>query len=144
MNGRSTNETDGISRRSFLQAGGGAAGAVIGAAGLSAETPVMAETALGFAQAVTTRLSINGKPMSITHEARVSLLDLLRERLQMTGTKKGCNEGACGLHRASRRRAGQRLHDDCRFLRQRRGYDGRGARRPRWRSPRRAAGLHRP
>ncbi len=97
MNGRSTNETDGISRRSFLQAGGGAAGAVIGAAaGLSAETPVMAETALGFAQAVTTRLSINGKPMSITHEARVSLLDLRRERLQMTGTKKGCNEGACG------------------------------------------------
>ena len=49
-----------------------------------------------FASVVTSRISVNGKPMSITHEARVSLLDLLRERLQLTGTKKGCNEGACG------------------------------------------------
>src|SRR6202044_3138555 len=29
-------------------------------------------------------------------EPRVSLLDALRERLDMTGTKKGCNQGACG------------------------------------------------
>src|SRR5258708_37725453 len=45
---------------------------------------------------VTTRVRVNGRAMSVTHEARVSLLDLLRERLQLTGTKKGCNEGACG------------------------------------------------
>lgn len=50
-----------------------------------------------FASTVTSRLQINGKSMSVTHEARVSLLDLLRERLQLTGTKKGCNEGACGV-----------------------------------------------
>src|SRR5260370_21530 len=46
---------------------------------------------------VTTRVRVNGRAMSLTHEARVSLLDLLRERLQLTGTKKGCNEGACGV-----------------------------------------------
>ena len=51
---------------------------------------------VSFAGTVTTRVHINGKSMAMTHEARVSLLDLLRERLALTGTKKGCNEGACG------------------------------------------------
>jgi xanthine dehydrogenase YagT iron-sulfur-binding subunit len=45
---------------------------------------------------LTTRFRVNGVVRSIEHEARVSLLDLLRERLELTGTKKGCNEGACG------------------------------------------------
>ena len=45
---------------------------------------------------VTTRFAVNGVVRSIVHEARVTLLDLLRERLELTGTKKGCNEGACG------------------------------------------------
>jgi len=56
----------------------------------------MTSGTLAFAKTVVTHLVINGKRMSLTHEARVSLLDLLRERLQITGTKKGCNEGACG------------------------------------------------
>jgi xanthine dehydrogenase YagT iron-sulfur-binding subunit len=55
-----------------------------------------AGTALAFARNLTTRVQVNGKSMSITHDSRVSLLDLLRERLALTGTKKGCNEGACG------------------------------------------------
>lgn len=41
-------------------------------------------------------LQINGTPHSLEIEPRVSLLDLLRERLLLTGTKKGCNQGACG------------------------------------------------
>jgi len=45
---------------------------------------------------ISTSLSINGRAVSVTHEARVTLLDLLREKLHLTGTKKGCNEGACG------------------------------------------------
>ncbi len=49
-----------------------------------------------FSSIVNTRLIINGRAYSVAHEARVSLLDLLRERLGLPGTKKGCNEGACG------------------------------------------------
>jgi xanthine dehydrogenase YagT iron-sulfur-binding subunit len=41
-------------------------------------------------------LKINGKPHALSVEPRVTLLDLLRERLQLTGTKKGCNYGECG------------------------------------------------
>jgi xanthine dehydrogenase YagT iron-sulfur-binding subunit len=41
-------------------------------------------------------LKINGETRSLAVEPRVTLLDLLRERLQLTGTKKGCNYGECG------------------------------------------------
>ena len=39
---------------------------------------------------------INGAAVTPPDDPRVSLLDLLRERLHLTGTKKGCNQGACG------------------------------------------------
>ena len=39
---------------------------------------------------------INGVAVAPPNDPRVSLLDLLRERLHLTGTKKGCNQGACG------------------------------------------------
>jgi xanthine dehydrogenase YagT iron-sulfur-binding subunit len=45
---------------------------------------------------LTTNMRVNGKVRVVTHEARVTLLDLLREHLDLSGTKKGCNEGACG------------------------------------------------
>jgi xanthine dehydrogenase YagT iron-sulfur-binding subunit len=41
-------------------------------------------------------MTINSAPQAITVDVRTSLLDLLRERLQLSGTKKGCNHGACG------------------------------------------------
>jgi xanthine dehydrogenase YagT iron-sulfur-binding subunit len=41
-------------------------------------------------------MTINGAPVAPPTDPRVSLLDLLREHLQLTGTKKGCNQGACG------------------------------------------------
>jgi xanthine dehydrogenase YagT iron-sulfur-binding subunit len=40
--------------------------------------------------------NINGRPFEIEVDLRTSLLDLLRDYLGMTGTKKGCNQGACG------------------------------------------------
>ncbi|TLQ46230.1 (2Fe-2S)-binding protein [Streptomyces marianii] len=45
---------------------------------------------------VRVRLSINGTEHTLDIEPRVSLLDALRERLDLTGAKKGCDQGACG------------------------------------------------
>jgi xanthine dehydrogenase YagT iron-sulfur-binding subunit len=43
------------------------------------------------------RLTVNGEPRNfVLDDPRVTLLDLLRERLQLTGTKKGCDRGQCG------------------------------------------------
>jgi xanthine dehydrogenase YagT iron-sulfur-binding subunit len=41
-------------------------------------------------------LRINGTEHSVNLEPRVTLLDALREYIGLTGTKKGCNHGACG------------------------------------------------
>jgi xanthine dehydrogenase YagT iron-sulfur-binding subunit len=41
-------------------------------------------------------LVINDHPVRVSVDVRTSLLDLLREHLGLTGTKKGCNQGACG------------------------------------------------
>lgn len=41
-------------------------------------------------------LSVNGTTVPLPADPQVSLLDLLREYLQLSGTKKGCNQGACG------------------------------------------------
>lgn len=41
-------------------------------------------------------IRINGTDVSPPNDARTSLLDLLREHLHLTGTKKGCDQGACG------------------------------------------------
>ena len=45
---------------------------------------------------MTITLTVNGEQQAITVDVRTSLLDLLRERLQLTGTKKGCDHGQCG------------------------------------------------
>ncbi|TPG38312.1 (2Fe-2S)-binding protein [Sphingomonas koreensis] len=39
---------------------------------------------------------VNGTSAAAPTDPRVSLLDFLRERLHLSGTKKGCNQGACG------------------------------------------------
>jgi xanthine dehydrogenase YagT iron-sulfur-binding subunit len=41
-------------------------------------------------------LTINGECRALEVEPRVSLLDALREHLNLTGTKKGCDQGTCG------------------------------------------------
>ncbi|WP_214102880.1 2Fe-2S iron-sulfur cluster-binding protein [Acrocarpospora catenulata] len=41
-------------------------------------------------------LEVNGVPHTVVVDPRISLLDLLRERLELTGSKKGCDHGQCG------------------------------------------------
>ena len=41
-------------------------------------------------------ITINGQNVAIPDDPRISLLDFLRDRLHLSGTKKGCNQGACG------------------------------------------------
>jgi xanthine dehydrogenase YagT iron-sulfur-binding subunit len=45
---------------------------------------------------VSIALTINGRSVLLDLDPRTSLLDALREHLRLTGTKKGCNQGACG------------------------------------------------
>ena len=48
------------------------------------------------AEAVFLRLTVNGARHSFRLDPRTTLLDLLREHLDLTGTKKGCDQGQCG------------------------------------------------
>jgi xanthine dehydrogenase YagT iron-sulfur-binding subunit len=90
-----------VSRRSFLSRLG-VAGVVATAGSLAAaaqQTP--AETVPGspgppVAGAVAVSLKVNGKQVSVQVDPRTTLLDCLRESLQLTGTKKGCDHGQCG------------------------------------------------
>jgi xanthine dehydrogenase YagT iron-sulfur-binding subunit len=45
---------------------------------------------------VSVNLTVNGKRHSLSLDPRTSLLDLLREHLDLTGSKKGCDHGQCG------------------------------------------------
>jgi xanthine dehydrogenase YagT iron-sulfur-binding subunit len=45
---------------------------------------------------VSVKLQINGRPVALTIDPRVSLLDALRDHVGLTGTKKGCDRGQCG------------------------------------------------
>jgi xanthine dehydrogenase YagT iron-sulfur-binding subunit len=58
----------------------------------SAETPIR----VGGGESVEIGLSVNGRRRHVVVEPRVTLLDALRERLGLTGTKKGCDRGECG------------------------------------------------
>ncbi|HEX8250499.1 MAG TPA: 2Fe-2S iron-sulfur cluster-binding protein, partial [Pyrinomonadaceae bacterium] len=50
----------------------------------------------GLENAVKISMKVNGAARSLEVDSRMSLLDTLRERLDLTGTKKGCDQGQCG------------------------------------------------
>jgi xanthine dehydrogenase YagT iron-sulfur-binding subunit len=86
-------EVPDINRRTFV-------GGSIAVGGVVAASPLIAgcgeDEHSGDALSSTVRLRINGEDREITVDNRTSLLDMLRERAGLTGTKKGCDQGACG------------------------------------------------
>src|SRR3954470_3192770 len=84
----------GFSRRSFLKT----VGASSVAAGVLAKGPALdaqGVNALGPGPVPVT-LNVNGKLLRLEIEPRVTLLDALRMRADLTGNKRGCDRGACG------------------------------------------------
>ncbi|MEN7538209.1 (2Fe-2S)-binding protein [Aurantiacibacter flavus] len=90
-------QASGVTRRDVLEAG-----VVAPLVGTVLSGNAHAQTALapspspenGIAVPVSTR--INGRSINMEVDARASLLDLLRERLELSGAKKGCDHGQCG------------------------------------------------
>jgi xanthine dehydrogenase YagT iron-sulfur-binding subunit len=83
-----------ITRRGFVASAGMLTGGLalgIPLRGTGAETPINATT-----NVVPLKLTINTQPHMLSIDPRVTLLDLLRENLGFTGTKKGCDHGQCG------------------------------------------------
>jgi aerobic-type carbon monoxide dehydrogenase small subunit (CoxS/CutS family) len=84
----------GFSRRSFLQ-GVGVGGGAAAALPAGAQAPVAGARVLGPGKVPIT-LRVNGKPRSLDLEPRVTLLDALRNHLDLTGAKKVCDRATCG------------------------------------------------
>lgn len=87
-------EPDGLSRREFLQqaaVGTAAVGVMSGKTALLGAAPVTTKTDL-----LPVTLKVNGRTHELPLDPRTTLLDALREHLDLTGTKKGCDHGQCG------------------------------------------------
>ncbi|MBJ7440000.1 MAG: aldehyde dehydrogenase iron-sulfur subunit [Sphingopyxis sp.] len=81
-----------FSRRGVL-AGGASVAAVTVVPTRASAAPTKAATAPPTAKVA---FEVNGAPHALELDTRTSLLDVLREHLHLTGTKKGCDHGQCG------------------------------------------------
>jgi xanthine dehydrogenase YagT iron-sulfur-binding subunit len=109
LNGPQDQTPGGLSRRAFLR-GSAAAGLGVGGAGLLSGLPAAAVAAEKAAEKVKAEVGVNllgpgpvpmsfhvnGQVHSARLEPRVTLLDALREHLDLTGAKKVCDRGTCG------------------------------------------------
>src|SRR4029077_6530329 len=84
-----------VSRRDFLKSAGvgGLVTAVTGVAEVEAQAPGAQVIGPG---EVPVQLNVNGKQINLRIEPRVTLLDALRMRADLTGNKRGCDRGTCG------------------------------------------------
>jgi xanthine dehydrogenase YagT iron-sulfur-binding subunit len=60
------------------------------------QSPAASPTPRDGPSLVSVRITVNGAPRSLDLDPRSTLLDVLREHLDLTGTKKGCDQGQCG------------------------------------------------
>jgi xanthine dehydrogenase YagT iron-sulfur-binding subunit len=85
------NRRDFLKKTSFLTAMALTPGTVVKAAEEQWD-----EKIAGVFEKVSLNIDVNGVKHTLSVEPRVTLLDLLREQLKLTGTKKGCDRGQCG------------------------------------------------
>src|SRR4051812_43973873 len=103
MDDNARRESSNPTRRSFLGSTGGAMAAVFSGMTLhaksgeqAADSSAISNDAPTVAGAVPIKLLINGKEHQLRIDPRTTLLDCIREVVQLTGTKKGCDHGQCG------------------------------------------------
>jgi len=84
----------GFSRRSFLKTVG-ASGMAAGVLAKGSAVDAQAANVVG-PGAVPVTLNVNGQTLRLDLEPRVTLLDALRMRADLTGNKRGCDRGTCG------------------------------------------------
>ena len=95
--GHRSDEFSSNSRRDFLkQSTAIAAIAIASPVLVKASEENLDNSAAEFFEKKTLSLEVNGKAYTLQVEPRVTLLDLLREQLNLTGSKKGCDFGQCG------------------------------------------------
>jgi xanthine dehydrogenase YagT iron-sulfur-binding subunit len=86
----------GLSRRSFVRSAGIlGAGVATGLPNLGA-AETSAAAAASTPQGFHATIVVNGRPEQLSLDTRTTLLDALRESLNLTGSKKGCDHGQCG------------------------------------------------
>lgn len=88
-----SNELDLSRRRFFGQVGAVSAGAALASPVVEAVAAPSEALPEGMIEVA---FKVNGETRKLTVDPRVTLLDALRERLGLTGTKKGCDRGQCG------------------------------------------------
>jgi xanthine dehydrogenase YagT iron-sulfur-binding subunit len=84
------------SRRSFLIGSAVATATVLVAPLLAEEPKSVPKSAVKSAGGTKVALDVNGRVRELDLDPRTTLLDALREHLDLTGAKKGCDQGACG------------------------------------------------
>lgn len=98
MNESTQTDAGSLSRRSLFKIVGGSAlaGAVARAEAIAAEVQRLNGDQIIGPGNVPLTLRVNGRNRNLTVEPRVTLLDALRNRLDLTGPKKVCDRGTCG------------------------------------------------
>lgn len=94
--GQNKKKAGGVSRRDFIKGmGTGALGTAV-LAPLHGQTIATKKGRVPVYDKKTIGLNVNGKEVSLTVEANETLLDVLRDKLDLTGAKKVCDRGECG------------------------------------------------
>lgn len=96
MKEKDKENTGGTTRRQFLGQVGLAGAGLQLAPLLTKATGILPSNDALPEEPIAVTLTVNGTKRTLTLDTRVTLLDALREKMHMTGTKKGCGHGQCG------------------------------------------------